>query len=365
MAVSWLINGMDPDEQSALDRHLTERIHTKLAPQALVEQLRTFCLDPTNLQNIDAYDAYRALQLLVVNNDQWQRAPEETARCVVNLLRSLDDGNRRGLVKLFRRSSAPTLGALVRQVVQDRGLRAESWALIIRGTATRPARNSTGYLLISDIDDTIKPWKDPSCAAAVYPFLRRLYEALNAGHLGAGIRGDVVFVTARPDLGTFPLLDTKSEVGATGIAHAAISYAPLGAAAGSLVSSMALQASKIRRISELVQRNEDKRIVLLGDSGQTDVAVFQEILRRFPHHVDWAIVHEIPGHPVPPDFERLPRAIVASDYRGVALALHRHGAINFDQLRYILRPGITKWNKLRAFLASTFAVASRAQGGEG
>jgi threonine/homoserine efflux transporter RhtA len=51
--------------------------------------------------------------------------------------------------------------------------------------------------VVSDIDDTVKPGKDPNASGAVYPGARAFFAALDAGIDGTDALGDVHFVTAR------------------------------------------------------------------------------------------------------------------------------------------------------------------------
>jgi hypothetical protein len=61
----------------------------------------------------------------------------------------------------------------------------------------RPFMASPGRVIVSDIDDTVKPGKDPTTKGDVYPGAAALFAALDAGKDGTDARADIHFVTAR------------------------------------------------------------------------------------------------------------------------------------------------------------------------
>ena len=115
---------------------------------------------------------------------------------IVDTLAALSPADRGECLRLINgRSAHHDVDHLVLEDIDDASLRQAALRLIDQA---RPHMASSGRVVVSDIDDTVKPGKDPNASGAVYPGARAFFAALDAGIDGTDALGDVHFVTARP-----------------------------------------------------------------------------------------------------------------------------------------------------------------------
>jgi hypothetical protein len=215
---------------------------------------------------------------------------------------------------------------LVNDDIDDTTLRDRAARLI--GEA-RPFMTSPGRFVVSDIDDTVRPQRDPVVQGDKYPGAAALFRALDAGVDGADVDGDIHFVTARDGI----FVHAAHTIERTGIDYNSIRYGNTPAGLLSLVGIHNLiEAEKVHDVKEMLARNPSRKAVLVGDSVQADAAVYRRILRDHPDRVEVVLLHEVQGHPLPADMKNNPAVVVFTDYADCARQLHARGAINAQQL---------------------------------
>lgn len=276
-----------------------------------------------------ALDVARSLERLAAG----PTSPGEERRIVETLekmspkergeaLRLMDGGGDRHTVK-----------HLVEDDIDDPTLRARARKLL---DEARPFMASAGRIVVSDIDDTVKPHKDPNVDGKVYPGARALFRALDEGAQGgraADARGDVHFVTARDGI----LVHAAGTLDRTGIERNSISYGKTVAAVLSVFGMLRrVEDEKVRDVRALLDRNPTRKAILFGDTVQADAAVYRRILTERPERVEVVMIHEVQGKPAPRDMRSHPSVIVFSDYADAARKLHARGLLNEEQLKNVL-----------------------------
>jgi phosphatidate phosphatase APP1 len=184
-----------------------------------------------------------------------------------------------------------------------------------------------GRLVVSDIDDTVKPSVDPLFRGAVYPGVRTLYAALSAP-------GDIHFVTARD--GVF--VRAEHALAGIGIDVGSIRYgntfALLLAATG---NHSAIQQEKVKDILSLAKEHPDQKMVLVGDTVQADASVFRTVLSEDPDSIEVVLLHAVRGFSAPDDMKNHPQVIVFTDYADAAQQLFARGTLSAAQRDDVLR----------------------------
>jgi hypothetical protein len=148
-------------------------------------------------------------------------------------------------------------------------------------------------LLLSDIDDTLLPTlhdrsfpaQSKFFAGKPYPGCSALLRALRRGPEFGVSTGRVVCISARPSI---LRATTVKALNASGLG-------PITVVSGSLLSSLthsSMAAEKARNAAAALDLYAAARVVLLGDSGQADVAWHQSMLRS-SHRVHAALVHDV------------------------------------------------------------------------
>jgi len=54
---------------------------------------------------------------------------------------------------------------------------------------------------------------------------------------------------------------------------------------------------KVRAIREFMQRFRQRRVVLVGDSGEQDPEAYAQVLTEFPDRVDWVLIRDVSNDP--------------------------------------------------------------------
>lgn len=252
-------------------------------------------------------------------------------RAIVETLAALPVAERGECLRLLEgRNSRHGLEHLLRDDIDDVGLRAEARRLI--GEA-RPYMASPGRVVVSDIDDTVKPGKDPTIDGEVYPGAAALFSALDAGRDGNDARGDIHFVTARDGV----VVRAGHTLNKTGIDVGSISY-------GNTFSFMlagvgilrGIENEKVKDILNIAEKNPSRQLVLLGDTVQADAAVFRRVLELKPEQVEVVLLHAVKGFKAPDDMLKNPKVVVFTDYADAARQLAARGTISASQRDAVL-----------------------------
>jgi hypothetical protein len=200
-------------------------------------------------------------------------------------------------------------------------------ALRLIGEA-RPFMASPGRVIVSDIDDTVKPNKDPSFKGEVYPGARAFYAALDVGKDGSDVVGDIHFVTARDGVAKragHTLQETGIEVGSISYGNSiALLLAQFGVHKG-------IENAKVKDILNLIEKNPSRQVVLLGDNVQADPAVFRRVLAQKPEAVELVLIHAVPGFQTPADMAAHPKVVVYTNYLDAADQLLQRGLLTQAQ----------------------------------
>lgn len=151
--------------------------------------------------------------------------------------------------------------------------------------------------VVSDIDDTaFSRFNDEVFTKGqLYPGVVAFWDALDAGPNETPFDlGDLTFVTAMPMDG-FGLMETRSRaaLAAAGVDSLTI----LSGALSSLYSYRAVADHKLTNVDHVVQLFPEYDLVFLGDSGQGDVMVAEDMLTRWPGLVRGSFIHDVVDTP--------------------------------------------------------------------
>jgi hypothetical protein len=256
--------------------------------------------------------------------------PQRNEEQIVETLQDLAPAQRGEALRLLNgrasgRSGRVDVDGIVADDIDDPALQAQARRLI--GEA-RPFMASPGRVVVSDIDDTVKPSKDKSASGNVYPGARALYAALDAGKDGTDTAGDIHFVTARDGVAVHAagtLADTGINVGSISYGNTfVLMMAGLGAHKG-------IENEKVKDILSLIDRNPSRQLVLLGDTVQADASVFRRVLADKPGAVEVVLLHAVKGFAPPADMKNHPKVVVYTDYKDAAEQLFSRGVISESQ----------------------------------
>ncbi|MCB9643867.1 MAG: DUF2183 domain-containing protein [Myxococcales bacterium] len=285
-----------------------------------------FAQDKDNLAGITPREGQRAIEALASG-----RTSKADERGIVNILSSMSPSVRGESLRLLEGGGDRyNIEHLLSDDIDNKALRNEAKALI---NEARPFMKSGERTIISDIDDTVKPWKDKTVDGPVFPGARALYRALDLGVDGKGTAGDVHFVTARDGF----VVKAEKDIKNTGIDTGSIRY---GDGVSGLLSLLGfnkgVEERKVKNITEMLQRNPSSQAVLVGDSTQADPQVFARILDSHPDRVELAMIHRVSGFPIPPEIENNDKVLVFDNYAEAAQVLHQRGMISEAQLADVL-----------------------------
>lgn len=250
---------------------------------------------------------------------------------IVDTLASLAPKERGECLRLLEgRNHHHDIHHIVTDDIDDPTLRQKALTLI--GEA-RPFMASAGRVVVSDIDDTVKPSKDPNAKGDVYPGAKALYAALDAGKDGSDARGDIHFVTARDGV----IVHAGHTLSETGIDVGSISY-------GNTFSFMlagigihkGIENEKVKDIKNLAAKNPSRQLVLLGDTVQADASVFRRVLQDIPNQVEVVLLHAVQGFAPPADMKNNAKVVIFTDYGDAADQLYARGTISKDQRDAVL-----------------------------
>ena len=147
--------------------------------------------------------------------------------------------------------------------------------------------------LISDIDDTVVSSLHDARypRGACYPASLQLYRAIDRQQLPVDT-GEVVFLTARPDVG-FGLVErlTLEHLKSLGVARACVLFG----AARNLFGLARIAEGKHENLRAYAQLYPECDFLLVGDSGQGDVDFFRRALASHPGRIRAALIHDVIG----------------------------------------------------------------------
>lgn len=189
----------------------------------------------------------------------------------------------------------------------------------------------------SDIDDTavarIHESRYPR--GTVYPGVLAVYEALDQGpHNTPESTGDLTFVTARP-MDAFGLIEnhSRSSLRKAGIANLSV----LSGSFFNLHTHDAMAAKKLVNIDHYHRLYPEYGLVFLGDSGQGDIAVGEQMYADHGGAVRAVVIHDVRAMN---DEERAAyeaKGIYLVDtYVGAGVRLHQLGLISAASLQRVI-----------------------------
>lgn len=183
--------------------------------------------------------------------------------------------------------------------------------------------------IISDLDDTafcrLHDRRYPK--GTLYPGLLALYDALDAGpHDEPFSLGDLTFVTARPT-DAFGLIEssTRSSLRRAGIASSSV----ITGSFLTLLTHDLMAGKKLVNIEHYHALFPEYHLVFLGDSGQGDVILSEQLWQRFPGTLRAAFIHDVVDTPAEERAAYAAEKIYFHDtYAGCALKAHELGLIS-------------------------------------
>lgn len=224
------------------------------------------------------------------------------------------------------RADLHDLEGLVFAGVDDAEVRRAILDHIAAEAATMPLDEAK---IISDIDDTafcrLHDRRYPK--GTLYPGLLALYDALDAGpHDDPFSVGDLTFVTARPTdaLGLIESA-TRASLRRAGIGQSSVITGSFLA----LLTHDLMAGKKLANIEHYHALYPEYHLVFLGDSGQGDVILSEQLGVRFPGALRAAFIHDVVHTPDDVRAEYAARRIFFHDtYVGCAAQAHDLGLIS-------------------------------------
>ena len=143
---------------------------------------------PENLENLSPREGQKAIEMLARG---YTNSKDEKA--IAAILEALSPEDRGEALRLIEGGGdRHSIKSLLSKDIDNKEVRKYVSRLI---EEARPYMSNPGErLIVSDIDDTVKPWKDKSVSGPVFPGVKALYRALDLGVDGKGDVGDVHFI---------------------------------------------------------------------------------------------------------------------------------------------------------------------------
>jgi hypothetical protein len=224
------------------------------------------------------------------------------------------------------RADIHDLEGLVFSGIDDAELRREILDHIAAEAATLHVDEAK---ILSDLDDTafcrLHDRRYPK--GTLYPGLLALYDALDAGpHDDPFSVGDLTFVTARPT-DAFGLIEsaTRGSLRRAGIAQSSV----ITGSFLTLLSHDLMAGKKLANVEHYHALYPEYDLVFLGDSGQGDVILSEQLWKRFPGTLRAAFIHDVVDTPEEERARYAAEQIFFHDtYAGCALKAHELGLIS-------------------------------------
>ncbi|TJZ95381.1 DUF2183 domain-containing protein [Dermacoccus nishinomiyaensis] len=218
------------------------------------------------------------------------------------------------------------LEGLVFADIDDDAIRAE---ILDHFAASSSLEGERQAKTLSDIDDTAlaKIHETRYPRGTVIPGIIAFYEALDLGPRDAPLsRGDLTFVTARP-ADALGLMKSYSRESLT-----KAGFADLSIMTGSifhLATHDAMAAKKVANIAHYATLFPEYDLVFVGDSGQGDIAVGEQILQAHGDVVKAVFIHDVVALDAGRRAELAAKGIwVVDTYVGAAAKAHELGLIS-------------------------------------
>ena len=220
-----------------------------------------------------------------------------------NFLRIYDSGNNK-----------TTISSLLSQEFKHSSLRKRA-AVLFKEASIIPIKNER--IIISDLDNTLRPTNDPSVNGYAYPGTGKFLNALDQK-----ITGDVHIVTARP-------FGARNSLNSASIKYNSVSYGSVcGIAAWLFGFHNPIKERKIENIRRIMNRNKKSNVVLIGDDGQADAEAYLQIIQEYPERIEAALIHNVIGRKLPAAFCASTNSIIYNDFSDAAEILHSRGIIS-------------------------------------
>lgn len=315
-----------PDERTALVHHLTRERGPRLELHARAALLRALQSGHTTR---DLEDDICELVLQVRGNDLTH------LKNIVD--QAKDRHNLQGLV----------FGAIDSAEVRQRVLDhiAREAAALASDTAGEPAPQEAKVL--SDIDDIVfcKLHDKRYPKGILYPGVLAFQEALDEGpHDDPLSMGDITFVTARPkDVFGLVAGHSRESLNRAGVAELSMMSGSLS----SLLSLDAMAGKKVENITQYCQLFPEYDIVFMGDSGQGDVRVGEQLWEKFPELLKGVFIHDVVGTPEERRAEYAAERIWFHDtYVGAAARARELGLISTTGLQHVVEEAFEQFEAI-------------------
>lgn len=196
-----------------------------------------------------------------------------------------------------RRDDHHDLEELVFGDIDDEGYRA---AILDHTAREAQGLGTIGTKVLSDIDDTIFPMiheRRYPRGHTLVPGALAFLQALDDGPRDAPVtRGDLTFLTARPEV-ALGLVEsrTKEVLRGAGIATSSV----LSGGVLALRTKDAMADGKLANVAHYRLLFPEYAKVFVGDSGQGDVLVGQQMRAEYPDAVPAVFIHDVVATPAP------------------------------------------------------------------
>ncbi|MDR0837246.1 MAG: App1 family protein [Propionibacteriaceae bacterium] len=197
--------------------------------------------------------------------------------------------------------------------------------------------------ILSDFDDTVQAGMrdELHSTGIIYPGVVEFWKALDAGNTDKPFSiGDLVLITARPGA-AFGVVENQLRGTLRNIG--AVQPSVITGTISGLRSHKAMAKTKLAAIENFAQLYPEYPWVFIGDSGQGDVLVAEELHQRWPEKTKATFIHDVtlPTDDVSaPKYDRDEQA--AKDihffdtYIGAALKAHQLGLITAQSLAEVV-----------------------------
>lgn len=330
--LGWLFDDVDGDEEKAL--------------LALLSAGRLKAL------GVEA----RAAVIFALQEGHTDGSAEKTIAAIIKGTRGVDLTRLKNIIDS---RSPQDLEKLVYHDIDSVSLRQEVLAHIEGEGRGLPG---VGPLVVSDIDDTVvRNWVDPRYPAkTVYPGVRSFYAALqrpNASFKRAG----PTFVTARPGerSGLFEDLGTVQKLQGYGFPNSTVLMGDFL----HLTPNERIAEKKHENLKRYQRLFPECRMILVGDSGQGDIAWGKRALADSGIGVAAVFIHDVTSsRPSKQDGYVADIGILYFDtYIGAALAAAQRGLITPDDLFQVARTSVAEFGAMKSRLTPDQATKRRAE----
>ena len=232
---------------------------------------------------------------------------------IIKTLELMTNNERANFMRIYNNGNN-TISSLLSQQFKHSSLRTKAAELIKEASIIQIKKER---IIISDLDNTIKPTNDPSVDGYVYPGTVKLLNTLDQK-----TTGDIHIVTARP-------FGARNSLNSASIQYNSISYGNIfGITAWLLGFHNPIKDRKVENIRRIMDQNTKSSVVLIGDDGQADAGAYLQIMQEYPERVEAALIHNVIGRKLPEAFYASTNSIIYNDFEDAAETLYSRGIIN-------------------------------------